>query len=466
MFDRVGYAIMLINGNRGCYAALFYFGEGIFMDYAGFGERQAAYLRRSVGCWLNVAEGGKRAGKNVLNVLAFAMHLEATEERLHLAAGVSAGAARVNILDCNGYGLARYFAGRCREGRYGGRFAIFIQCGEGEKIVIFEGGGRANDAARIKGMSFGSVYVTEANEVHRSFLFETIDRTLASGHRKLFFDLNAMPPNHWFYADFLDMQEAMANRGENPGYNHGNFTIFDNKSISPQRVEELLNSYDRGSAWYRRDILGQRSGGDMQIYGGFGDDAICGRADSQNFVKFGIGIDVGGTDATVATLVGITDANRLVLIDGYYHKQGAREGHTHETYVREICSRIEDWAARYPGLLFGGAIFCESAEKLFRQSLVVELRRRGLGIAVFPSYKKGGILERIRLFDMLINQGRLTVAAHLTPWISAFYDAAWCEKAKSRGEWIRADNNTASIDCLDSAEYAALPYKAHLIRAN
>jgi hypothetical protein len=55
--------------------------------YAGFSERQRGYLRRSLGAWLNVAEGGKRAGKNVVNVIGFGMGLEISPEKLHLVAG-------------------------------------------------------------------------------------------------------------------------------------------------------------------------------------------------------------------------------------------------------------------------------------------------------------------------------------------------------------------------------------------
>ncbi|MCL2168417.1 MAG: hypothetical protein FWB74_00155 [Defluviitaleaceae bacterium] len=58
------------------------------MYYVGFGDKSKNYLKQSLTAWLNVAEGGKRAGKNVLNVLAFAMNLEKSVEKLHLVAGV------------------------------------------------------------------------------------------------------------------------------------------------------------------------------------------------------------------------------------------------------------------------------------------------------------------------------------------------------------------------------------------
>ena len=136
--------------------------------YAAFTKKQAAYIKRSGSCWLNVAEGGKRAGKNVINIIAFAMNIEVTTDKIHLAAGVTQGTARMNIIDSNGFGLKHYFEGRCREGKYQGVEALYIKTANGEKVVLIAGGQKINDAARIKGFSLGSVYITEANECHKT----------------------------------------------------------------------------------------------------------------------------------------------------------------------------------------------------------------------------------------------------------------------------------------------------------
>ena len=42
------------------------------IKYAPFTVKQAEYIRRCQSCWLNVAEGGKRAGKNIINLVAWA----------------------------------------------------------------------------------------------------------------------------------------------------------------------------------------------------------------------------------------------------------------------------------------------------------------------------------------------------------------------------------------------------------
>ena len=67
-------------------------------DIAPLSENQKAYLRRVQSAWFNVAEGGKRGGKNVLNALAYCLTLEMHPDRLHLIAGVSQSTASINIL--------------------------------------------------------------------------------------------------------------------------------------------------------------------------------------------------------------------------------------------------------------------------------------------------------------------------------------------------------------------------------
>lgn len=121
------------------------------IPYAPLTAKQLNYIYNCSDAWLNVAEGGKRAGKNLINLLAWAACIENHPDKLHLAAGVSIAAAKMNILDSNGFGLRFMFDGRSRVGKYNDKEAIYINCNGGEKVVIFAGGGKVSDAAMIKG---------------------------------------------------------------------------------------------------------------------------------------------------------------------------------------------------------------------------------------------------------------------------------------------------------------------------
>lgn len=128
------------------------------IGYAPFCRRQTEYLNRTKTAWLNVAEGGKRAGKNVINLIAWAMSLETHPDHLHLAAGVSQSSAKMNIIDSDGFGLQWLFDGRCKMGQYNGRDALIIRTKTGEKVVIIAGGGDSRSASLIKGHTYGTAY--------------------------------------------------------------------------------------------------------------------------------------------------------------------------------------------------------------------------------------------------------------------------------------------------------------------
>ena len=434
-------------------------------DLAPLCDKQTQYIHRSLKSWLNVAEGGKRAGKNVTNLIAWATTLDIHPDKIHLAAGVSQSAAMMNIIDSDGYGLQHIFEGRCRMGQYNGRDALLVKTQTGEKAVVIAGGGDSRSASLIKGMSLGTAYVTEANECHESFINEVIDRTLASKKRQLFFDLNPKPPRHWFYTEFLDYQDDLKQRGRNKGYNYGHFTIADNLSIPREKLLEELDKYDPSSIWYQRDILGKRTSASGRIYTSYRfDDVAISPEDiaKMRFKELSVGVDVGGTDATVATLTGLTEGWRqAVHIDGMYHKQGLDNKMDSSMYARMIVEWLKPWLKIYPVI---GTIFVDSANKLFIQDLRHELDRAGLQrITVRGFDKSDGILERIELTCMLLAQNRYKISSRLSKWHEAYQMAVWSDKDFEKGEWVRVDDGSYPVDCLDSSEYSLYPLKRFLV---
>lgn len=436
------------------------------IKYAPFDTAQAEYIKRTRDAWLNVAEGGKRAGKNVMNVVAWAAAIDDSDDMLHLAAGVSQSSARMNIIDSDGMGLEHIFAGRCKYGQYNGRDALLIDTRKGKKAVIIAGGGDSRSASLIKGHSYGSVYITEVNECHQTFVQEAIDRTLASSKRQIFFDLNPKPPAHWFYRDFLDYQDELKERGENPGYNYGHFTILNNLSISDEKIRDTLSKYDKGSIWYQADILGLRTSASGRIYTSYNynDVAVTPEEISKmDFAELSVGVDVGGTDATVATLTGLTRGyDKVVHIDGMYHKQGIDNKMSEQLYAQMIVEWLIPWVKVYPKI---GTIYVDSAAKLFITALRNELIRRGLSrFSVMSFNKSDGILERIELSSMLLNQNRYKINKRMDKWFEAYQMAVWSDKEYEKGDWVRVDDGSYPVDCLDSAEYSVYPLKKFLVK--
>ena len=271
---------------------------------APFTQNQVDYLRRTMTSWYNVAEGGKRGGKNVLQVLAFCMALQNHPNKLHLIAGVSQTTAKLNIVDCDGFGLMNFFDGKCRQGKYNDRSALFVQTKTGEKIILVSGGAKDGDEKYIKGNTYGMAYVTEANECHPNFIQEVFDRTLSSADRKIFHDLNPKAESHWYYTDVLDFHQEKQRRDRNYGYNYGHFTIADNLSIDDEKLRNTLKTYQKGTVWYERDILGHRKTAQGIIFPNFASDQtpyIIKQEDlPKRFRYIDCGLDIGGNGSAYA----------------------------------------------------------------------------------------------------------------------------------------------------------------------
>lgn len=271
---------------------------------APLSNNQKRYLSRVGNSWFNVAEGGKRGGKNVLNTLAFCLSLETHPDKLHLIAGVSQSTASINVLECDGYGLLNYFEGRCKEGKFKDKNCVFVKTAIGDKVILIAGGGKNGDERYIKGNTYGSAYITEANECAETFIKEVFDRTISSSERKIFHDLNPKAPNHWYYQNILSFHEKQQSLNCDYGYNYGHFTIADNLSISDEKLHTVLKTYERGSVWYDRDIRGIRKAADGIVFEDFAEHTADYIVDSDKLPKrykwIDMGADWGGNGSAYA----------------------------------------------------------------------------------------------------------------------------------------------------------------------
>ena len=149
-------------------------------------------------------------------------------------------------------------------------------------------------------------------------------------------------------------------------------------------------------------------------------------------------------------------------IDGLYHKQGIDHRMDEQQYIRMIVEWLIPWTKIYPRI---GAIYVDSANKLFIQGLRLALDRRGLHRFVVRGFDKSdGILERIELSCMLFAQGRYKISTALQKWHEAYQMAVWSDKEYEKGDWVRVDDGSYPVDCLDSAEYSMYNFKRFLIR--
>ena len=389
--------------------------------------------------------------------------LENHPNKLHLVAGVSSATAKLNILDCDGYGLLNYFEGRCREGKYQNRECVYVMTATGEKVILVSGGGKDGDEKYIKGNTYGMAYVTEANECHPKFLKEVFDRTLSSTDRKIFHDLNPKEPEHFYYTEILAFHEQMQVEDPYYGYNYGHFTIADNMSLSDEQIKNVLRTYQKGTVWYDRDIKGQRIVAEGIIFRYFANDAtpylfneeeILGEDGTCKipFTKLVIGIDFGGNGSkTTYVLNG--------YINGYKEFRILEEDSlpiTEEIDAKAICDKfIEFYRLAMKKYKRVDWIFPDSASTTLINSLRSAARENGLNPKIIVGCKKNEIKDRPRTTDMLFTTGRMKINSKCTDLITAIKSLRWDEKDPT----IPEDKNIGNCnDWWDAYNYTMLNF--------
>lgn len=407
---------------------------------APLSQRQYDYFLRCFNSWFNVAEGGKRGGKNVLATLIFCSMLETHKNKIHLVAGVSVATAKLNILDCDGYGLLNYFEGRCREGKYKDRDCVYVQTKTGEKVVLVSGGGKDGDEKLVKGNTYGMAYVTEANECHPKFLKEVFDRTLSSSDRKIFHDLNPKEEEHWYYTDILKFHEERQAVNPKYGYNYGHFTLVDNMSLSDEQIATVLSTYQKDSVWYKRDIRGERAVAEGIIFRRFAEnntpylyddetDKLLERDHKGELLhkpsKVVIGVDFGG-NGSMTTFVCTLYFNR------YHDFRAAEEGGielSRDIDADRICQEFVEFyrmcIEKYGRVDW---VFPDSASTTMINSLRSAAKKAGLSYRNITGCRKNEVSERPRTVDLLFNTGRLKINKKCEKLRKAIGSLKWDEK--------------------------------------
>ena len=421
----------------------------MYNDYAPFCMKQTEYINKCQTHWLNVAHGGKRGGKNVTNGLAFCIALENHPNKLHLVAGYDTSSAKLNILDCDGFGILNYFTGRCHEGKYKNRECLYIQTATGEKILLISGGGKANSYKTIKGNTYGMAYVTEANECHPDFLKEVEDRTLSSDDRKIFHDLNPKSPKHWYYEEYLKFHEEQQAKDPSYGLNYEEFNIYDNLSVSNEKLKKVLSTYDRNSIWFKRDILGKRIASESFLFSPIIENEEKFYTKEPNISYISTGVDFGGNGSAHAfvtssvsrsfTGIDVLKSDRTEIVDDIHTKlkQLKEAFKKHVLFILNKYGKID-------------VIWADCAEQILISALQEVLDELHLHIPIKDSLKTP-ISGRIYAINMLLMIGRLRFVEGDTKEIVSALQEAVQDPDEDDDRWL--DNGTSDIDSIDGFNY-------------
>lgn len=421
------------------------------IQWAPFTQKHKDYIKTGVNSRISIAEGAIRAGKTIDNCIIAAAHLETCRDRLHLATGSTVRNAKLNIGDCNGFGLEYLFRGRCRWGKYRDNEALFIDSQTGEKIVIFAGGGKADSYKGILGNSYGLWIATEINEHYNcedsktSFIKVATGRQLAALDPMILWDLNPSDPNATIYTEYIDDYVA---RGL---CNYQLFTLRDNGSLSDERIQEIEQRYIPGTIWHTRDILGQRCVAEGLIYRHFADnkDNYKAAAPLPCFKRIIVACDWGGNGSYHSfTATGITEDYQIYALAS--RRIAATD--TDADFVSKEFNKFYDFVVQKYGVPTEG--YGDSADQVLKNTV------SNKGKIKLRNSVKRPIKDRIDATMYLIALNRFYYTDDCKDLVLALCSARWDVKHPDE----RLDDGTSDIDSLDSFEYTWERYIPHIVK--
>lgn len=436
------------------------------IPWGKFSDKHKNYIKTALNYKQSVAEGAVRSGKTIDHCIIFSMYLETCEDKIHLASGSSLPNAKLNIGDCNGFGLEHIFRGRCRWGKYKSNEALFVQTKTGEKIVIFTGGGKSDSYKSILGNSYGGWIATEINEHYdcedsrTSFIKVAMARQIASVHPFTLWDLNPSNPNADIYKNYIDKFMGL------DWYRYEHFNIFDNATMSQERIEEIQNKYDMNSVWYKRDILGERMVAEGLVFPYFANDCKPYlfkykdlkekmAEERKRFSHLIIGVDFGDNGSKYSWhLTGFTnDWDYMWALDeGDMEKSNSIDATKFcKAFVRFYKRCVESYG-------YVEWIFPDSASNTLINTLRAYFYAEGLDGSIIAPVKKNELTDRPITVDSLLVTGRLKIEEHCKNLINALSELVWDEKKD-----IPKDENVNNInDDWDSFCYTFITHSGYI----
>lgn len=429
-----------------------------------FGDKHKEYIRACVYCTFNILEGAVRSGKTIDNVFAFAHEIKTTPDKFHLATGSTIANAKLNIGDANGFGLEYIFRGQCEWGKYKDNDCLRIKgpyTGGRLRIVIFAGASKADSYKKIRGNSYGMWIATEINLHHDNSIKEAFNRQLAAKRRKIFWDLNPSHPKDPIYTEYIDKYAEKDKKGElKGGYNYQKMTIFDNITITEERLEEIVSQYDPASIWYLRDIIGNRSIAEGLVYPKLAASITANdgkflikREDVQmmnrqeQLIEINVGVDFGGNGSGHSFVASAPTLGYewLIALASEWHDAT-------DTDPADLARLFIDFIMKIKGLYgYITHVYCDSAEPVLKRGLETALAENELADIKIRDALKSQITNRIFTLTTLTAKNRFFYTEDCETLTSAITMAVWNPK---NIELERLDDGTSDIDSLDAFEYS------------
>lgn len=308
----------------------------------------------------------------------------------------------------------------------------------------------------LRGLTATGVYLDEVSTMPMSFVVETFNRTMRSSVRKHFWTLNPEIPSHEIYVQYLDKFQAYSveEKKNMGGYYWWHFTLHDNPSLTPQRIEEVKKQYS--GIYYRRFILGERVAGDGVIYDMFDENNIYTsidrpiHLDNPNICDRYIGVDVGSTNPTA--FVDIRDYNGTLYIDNiYYWKNNSDSAKEHGILSKTDTDYVDDL------IKFVGKWSCPIIVDTQAGNFKTEMSNRGL-YPVEANKGRDSVINGIRAVASMFTQNKIKVNKdNCGELLKEVYSYMWDARKALYGKEEPVKSNDHLLDALRYVVYTIIP---------
>lgn len=315
------------------------------------------------------------------------------------------------------------------------------------KKVYLEGANDETSEQKIRGMTLAGAYCDEITLYPQSFVQMLLSR-LSMPNAKLYATCNPDSPSHYIKTEYIDNEEIKDKR-------IWNFLLTDNTFLPKEYVDNITREYS--GVFYNRFILGQWVRAEGIIYQDFANnpqDYAIAPDEIRDIVKINVGVDFGGNgSATTFVATGFTKGLKCVIpLISERHPEQLNPEQLNEKFANfiEMCYSMYGMPMN---------VYCDSAEQILIRGLKRIAIQRHLLIDV-RNARKNEILERIKLTQQLIAQGRFKVCTNAKTVTSALCEAVWDEKHEDQ----RLDDGSTDIDTLDAFEYSIEPEMINLTK--
>ena len=403
-------------------------------------NKQKEYIAKAHSRW-NFKSGAVRSGKSFVDVTAvipMRIRERVGKDGLCFIIGVSKETIERNVLQ------------PMRE-RYGSDLVGTINSRNiavlfGEPVYCL-GAEKQNQVAKLQGASAKYVYGDEVAKWSKD-VFDLLKSRLDKPYSKFDGSLNPEHPTHWL-KEFIDSGADIYLQ---------EYTIFDNKFLSPSFVENLCAEYE-GTVYYDRFILGKWKRAEGSIYRKFADNPkafYCQIVDYINpdipykqilrsqIEEITIGVDFGGTISGHAFVATARTQNyqEIIALRSERHLEEC-EPNDIDRIALEFAQSVIDTFGMVDNL------YWDNAEAVLGRGLQHVFSTNFPAVRVHGA-RKCAINDRIRCTLRLLGAGRLFYTDGCDTLKAALSDAVWDKDKKTD---TRLDDGSTDIDTLDAFEY-------------